>query len=638
MRWRDRLAVLALAAMFCWPWALALTLGPNSHPWLLNRTLAGVVRRPSEPPLTWPALREHRWQAWFEDQVVHRLPGREAIVRLTNEAHFRLYGQPATLNTLSVGRGDALFETGYLTDYAFNRAAPDPGLLDLLQRTQEGLRSRGVGFVVVLSPSKAALMPEWAPAGWEARLRPGRREAERFVEEALRRGIALVDGHAITVAVRRPGEPPVFPLGGTHWGDKASFETSRAVVAALREQNLPVRELACDPPVRHENPAGDDADLVGLMNLVFPWHYPCWSVNVRPEVIPEDRRLTLTVVGGSFSAALQRHLASSGQFAEVRHFQHRLPANLDVLTADCVVFEINEAGLARHVLLADVCRQLLRDRTTPDLHSSFQPQELTASRPQATLQLRVPTGELRLALTVQASQPQTVRVLGREGLLSQRALPAGLQEVAFSAPSSPRGRLFLQVQSHGADLSRKLLLREVRVQPSAGFWWPTGEGQLVSFGSRSLDRALRGFSPAEGTLRWTEQPLAEVSLQVPLRDQVLDFRVAPYLHPRFLPAQRVRVYGNGVLLTVWGFQDRATGWRRVAVPARVLGPGGRLTVRFELASTCSPAEAGEGADARQLGLLFEAVRLGGGSGGGRAPAADSSRAPQRPARHTGRRG
>ncbi len=668
--WREKLALLALAAMFWWPGALALWVGPDSHPWLRNASLMGVVKRPPASPLSWDALREHRWQSWFEDQAVHELPGREAVIRVTNEAHFRLFRQTATLNTLSVGREDALYETGYLGEYAFNRAPPVAEFMDELEAVQKRLRSLGVGFVVVMSPSKAAVVPELAPPGWEARFRPGVRQGVQFVEEARRRGIALVDGHTLTLRARAPGEPPVFPLGGTHWGEKGSYETTRAVVQALREQNLPLRELTCDPPVLHENPVGEDADLVNLMNLVFPWKYPCFRVTVRSEVIPAERQLKLTLVGASFSYALQRHLLASGQFAEIQHVLHRpskrfwyggdgagavdrpLAVDREVLAADCLVLEINEAGLWSPGLLGDICRQILVDRG-PDWqppafqYSSFvpqmTPQELTAEKPQALIRLLVPPaagGDLQLHLTMEPKVAQHVSVLGREGALAYWDLPAGPHELTIPVPArlvGPDGRLAIQIQAGG-----HLVLHALAGQPPPppGHWVGIGPGRALGFGPRGLDRrALAGFSVPEAAVCWTDGSVAEVGLQVPPgRAGALSFHVGAYLHPRTLPAQRVRVYGNGRLLAVWSIARRELEWRRVDFPAKVLEPNGRLTLRFELLTTCSPVEAGEGGDPRQLGLLFESVRLEGGSSGGHAPAAGSSRPSRSPAKRKGKRG
>ena len=373
----ERVLLVAIVAAFVSP--LTLTLLRNSpkhfkwlfgHPWIRNHTLAGVIIRPPDVRFSWPAVASGEFQKSKANRFNDNFGGREGLIRMTNEVWFRLFRDTSThASKIAVGQNDSLFEKIYLREYFLQRVPKQtlaPWVVNL-RRLQDFCRKRGMGFVVVLTPSKASIYPEDTPLAWRRWYDPRPRAYVQLLELFRENGISFVDGSALVSAEKSAGRlsAPLFPRGGVHWNSRAAWLAADAVQARFREQNKSLDPIEIMESTLSDHPEGEDADLLRLMNLARPWIYPCERISIKPNPKPESEQLTMAVIGSSFTWELIRQLSASQQFSEVDFYFHynqykscgvdgifstvRTPGipldfGSEIFAADCLLLEINEAS------------------------------------------------------------------------------------------------------------------------------------------------------------------------------------------------------------------------------------------------------------------------------------------------------
>ena len=373
-RRRAEIILLGLVSLvFVAPGFLTVYLKARPHaflgaPWVRNATLAGVVPPPAPPPFSLRSLWNGEWQKGVARRFNENFPGREFITRVTHEAYLRLLrttGINSRTWDVTLGRGQNLFINTYLIEYCIEREPPESlrPLVRQLRELQDALRQKQIAFLFLVTPSKPAMVPETMPPRWRARYDSRPRSIEYFLPMLKEAGIEYVDGIAITAALKEKAEVPVFPEGGIHWGFYPCWHVANAILAKLKDQGLNVQTID-DPTFAISNNPQTEADIVKILDLVKPWHFPVMSVTPRPLNVPDIDRPNCVVVGGSFNFGPNALMSSSAQFAEIDvYFYYNVekvvqrdgattflparPLNFarDIFAADCLILEINESML-----------------------------------------------------------------------------------------------------------------------------------------------------------------------------------------------------------------------------------------------------------------------------------------------------
>lgn len=356
---------------------------PGAHPWLLNRSLVGLSMAPA--PETWSAGHwmsgkwQHQTSAFFDQNF----PTREALMRGINELYFRAFRTPAwRASTFSVGRSDAIFTTEYLNEYFMLRppASQTAAIAEALTNIARLCHENGVPFVLVLSPTKPDVCPEWIPPAWHARLRPETRACDTLRRLLTEAGVPFIDGRETLKNGVASGrfQAPAFALGGIHWTKESALPVANAIVESLRRQGLRVVPLEAEELIVTNTPRDSDADVLALMNLAWKWEYPSPRVRIRPQADSPESKPAIVFIGGSFVTAPAALMSESRQFATISHFTYlrkakavfrdgvreveRKPSptidyGAEVFTADAVVVELNDY----FVVKADYCLWFAED-------------------------------------------------------------------------------------------------------------------------------------------------------------------------------------------------------------------------------------------------------------------------------------
>lgn len=304
------LTVWNLVAAAWWP-SLRLLIGPR---------LSGIVKI---LPLEWSvdALRRGDLQKAITSRVTAAFPLQPILVRANNEIRMALFGETSSPSIVR-GSGGELIEQfytqawcGVTPDLAATRAkATIPALREL----QDYYKSRGAIFLYVLSPSKAAHMPEVFPDSRKCLDDPARaRLAADYMKLLREAGIAVTDTATLIHGLKPSYATGLFPRGGLHWNEIGLALATQAVIADINRQSGTPLVPPFDFTYTMANRAsGEDRDLADVVNMLFPrLAYPTPKVSFTRAVACEASQapqVDAAIVGSSFMSSMSQLLIGQG--------------------------------------------------------------------------------------------------------------------------------------------------------------------------------------------------------------------------------------------------------------------------------------------------------------------------------------
>jgi hypothetical protein len=338
--------------------------------------LSGVRVEARKPPLTltawWQGELQLQAEAWFDDHIGFR----GQAVRTDNQIGLSVFHEAFSraVDTPVVGRRMMIYEDGYVRAYDGADPAGDRKLRKRalqLRRVQDGLARRGIAFVLVVAPSKAAIYPEYLPSGF---VRPDSERPptayDRMLPMLRSRGVHVVDGHAILAEEKARSPHALFPPGGIHWNRyAAALVMGRAWQALGQQLGRPLVDLRCRGVSEDDAPSEKDQETDGA-DLLNAWHvgHADWRFP-RPDLYVDERggayRPRVVVVGDSFwvlpaSILADHRMASRSDF----YYYFSRPGSWGhIFSADAVVVEVSEIGIgqAGYGFAGEAYRQLLAE-------------------------------------------------------------------------------------------------------------------------------------------------------------------------------------------------------------------------------------------------------------------------------------
>ncbi|MDA8175392.1 MAG: hypothetical protein M0018_12565, partial [Nitrospiraceae bacterium] len=241
-------------------------------------------------------------------------------------------------------------------------------------------KKRGVSFLVLISPSKASVYPEYIPDKFMQRRTGAQRDYDIMTALFRRYGIDYVDGARITLNAKKGIPLPLFCRGGTHWNYLGASYTVRALVNEVgRLKGMHLANISWDGirvSSRPEDGDGSDRDLADGLNLAMPpYNYKVPYPDFK-TVLPGGKisRCSIAMVGDSFSHIVLVLLNLAHSFSSMdfyyyyrrdlwtfpqdiaretafraRDIDHRtqyIDWQRDFFDKDAVILEINEAAFS----------------------------------------------------------------------------------------------------------------------------------------------------------------------------------------------------------------------------------------------------------------------------------------------------
>jgi alginate O-acetyltransferase complex protein AlgJ len=283
---------------------------PPNRSFKIGPKLAGVTE---ELPLTvsWSAIRDGSLQKAIAERITEAFVFRPMLIRVNNEIRYELFGELDAPGLVRGAKGH-LFGQYYIDDYCTRTAGMGERLaadiLPKLRDIQEYYRARGGIFIYMVSPSKAAHLPEdfidrvpcpSTPAD-RTQLLPAYAGALRAA------GIDVLDAASLIHAAKGRYPFDLFPEGGEHWNEVGGALAVTSLVDQINRQAG--HEIVPPFTFSYElsSPAsGADRELADLLNVFFPpLNYLTPKVKyVQPVSCAGSpaRTLDIAIVGDSFS-------------------------------------------------------------------------------------------------------------------------------------------------------------------------------------------------------------------------------------------------------------------------------------------------------------------------------------------------
>jgi alginate O-acetyltransferase complex protein AlgJ len=335
----------------------------------------GGVTYDTPVTLSWSSLRDGSFQKAVSSRVTDAMPIRPLLIRINNEIRFELFGELTAPHVVRGANGH-LIERSYLEEYCSRtegmgaKFAAD--ILPKLKDIQNYYQARGSVFVYVVTPSKAAHLPEYFVDRFPCPSTPQARTqlVPQYVTALKQGAINIVDTASLIHSLKGAYEFDLFPQGGVHWNDVGG---ARAVSAIVEEINRQAGHEII-PPFKFSYTlsgvtSGADRELVDLLNVFFPplgYQTPKVSFSTSASCADSPaRQLDVAIVGSSFGHLPARimieanclrdlqfyYYAFLGRFGGMpyRELQRNLgEADLNRLRdAKVVILEENESFVAR---------------------------------------------------------------------------------------------------------------------------------------------------------------------------------------------------------------------------------------------------------------------------------------------------
>ncbi len=339
----------------------------------IGPTLGGVT---NEMPVifSWSSIRGGSFQKAVANRITEAFALRRILIRINNEIRLELFGELTAPHVVRGAKGQ-LIERTYLDDYCTRTeglgaelaAKNIPKLLDI----QNFYRARGGLFVYLLSPSKAAHLPEYFVDRVPCPSTPAARAefVGQYVSALKQAGIDVVDTATLIHSLKGQYDFDLFPQGGVHWNDVGGARAVSALVDEINRQAGRGIVPSFTFTYTLSSAAGADRELVDLLNVFFPpLAYLTPKVKYTTSASCADHPahlLDIAMVGSSFShlaasILIQRNCLSRlnlyyyarlGRFGGVPY--HELQRNLGeaqlapLRDAKIMILEENEAFAAR---------------------------------------------------------------------------------------------------------------------------------------------------------------------------------------------------------------------------------------------------------------------------------------------------
>lgn len=274
------------------------------------------------PEWSWESFQEGSWQEHFEIWFKrnHGLWG--TLIRTANTINMHLFGLPASSYeaNLVAGRGGAILERLPILDSNALVETTEEEREEVVQQLallRSALRERGNDLLVIISPTKTELDPEFVPDSFrtgESRERNWELLQPLFEEQK----IPYLWLTPLLQEVKDELQLSLFPAAGAHMNTLGKCYAAKFIAEKLEEffpgkmGTMECRFLGDFVP-----PEGEDNDLARLMNVwdITPFLQPVPNVEVITEPAPVQTEDTVFVSGSSFNFEVLPVYERSGPWA-----------------------------------------------------------------------------------------------------------------------------------------------------------------------------------------------------------------------------------------------------------------------------------------------------------------------------------
>ena len=269
-----------------------------------------------------------KFQEQFSNYFSQNFLLRKLFIKITNQIYYTLFDKSYMYDqSIIIGKENWLYELAYIQDYCrlliplhLDEAV---SLANKIGDLQQQLKKRGVQFLVLITPSKAFLYPQYIPDVFINKKTDANRDYENLIPLFKEYEINYVDGHEITLDASTKSKHPLFCRGGTHWNYLGAFFTVEQLIEkieTLKGASLP--HIAYNEIKVDMKPEDSDRDLANLLYLLFP---PYGYITPHPLIRAvsgnqDQKQNSIVFVGASFSALVFDILSTNEIFKNIDYY------------------------------------------------------------------------------------------------------------------------------------------------------------------------------------------------------------------------------------------------------------------------------------------------------------------------------
>jgi hypothetical protein len=274
-------------AVVCFLLLLALPTIQRTFRIFPTHALSDVDTKVKKPQWSWGAFQSGRFQKVVDDWMLRGSGFWGYFVAISNTINYWLFdvAPPGYGGVVVIGKDKSLFNSMSINDYNGKYYSDPQKAMTLLEQAkvvQEYLASKGIPFLLVISPNKLLLHPEWMRSALASpqptpRLFPQARAA--LVQSGVHH---LVLADELTEARRYAGMK-FFPKSGAHMNKLGTCLAASAITRELNKQlPHPLPSVDCGEVTTLIPPSADDRDLARILNVLDT----SGSLDLQPAIQP----------------------------------------------------------------------------------------------------------------------------------------------------------------------------------------------------------------------------------------------------------------------------------------------------------------------------------------------------------------
>lgn len=238
-----------------------------------EKELLGVVTVTEKCSPTADSIFSGKFQQCATAYVSNHAGFRPTLIRIDNQLTFSIFRISPEKNIV-LGKDDYLFEMNYINSYLGRDYIGRSRMVEKIRRLekfQQTLREHNVDFILVFTPSKSRVMPEFMPRKFQSTGQPTNYEVYLDVLSKEGKKINFLDLNRYYLLMRDTALFPLYPKGGTHWTNFSArhwaLDTLLRYMEKVRGVKIP--RLIPEEVTWTTELQDPDEDIAGLFNLFF---------------------------------------------------------------------------------------------------------------------------------------------------------------------------------------------------------------------------------------------------------------------------------------------------------------------------------------------------------------------------------
>ena len=336
------------------------------------RPLYGVTSEVVTPAFSWNKFLQGNYQQAVERWFSQKIGFRPFWVRTYNQINMSVFRQVAKAKGTKIvlGKRNWLYEQDYLDAYAFPAILPTNAVAksaERLLKLQRELAAHGILLLVLISPSKAAVYPEYLPEKY--RQASSETTYSKVLASLQQAGIHTLDAYCLFMDAKTNSPYPLFPKSGVHWNDYGALLTIQELIKIINKETGRQLPIPSAENVEMAAPREPENDLSQLLNIWTPGAFeePCPYPQIIPQPMPTEQQPRILLVGDSFAWKIADFLSTQQLCANIeflyyakRHIAYPAKTQREfvaekadwqsiLLEKDVIILELNQAYLHNQI-------------------------------------------------------------------------------------------------------------------------------------------------------------------------------------------------------------------------------------------------------------------------------------------------